>query len=120
MRPWVSLMTREEVSRSWEIAGRESEAAIVRLAARRKRRDSYAGAWFLASCVVPMLVGFAGLLVGAAAVLRAPVPWAVAAAASLLLPFPARKVVRDGEREGRVIALAYWLRKDPNFMRQDR
>ncbi len=119
-RAWIELMSREDVGRAWELAANRTEAEIVAMARERMRKDQLIALWFVASCIVPIVVGFIMILQPVSAVVANPWPWLLAGAAALLLPVPAMKIGKEGQKEGRIITLAFWLNKDPNFLSKDR
>lgn len=110
-RAWIALMTKDDLARAWHLAETTSEVDLMAMARERDRKDSQIALWFLASCAAPLLVMLVGVLAGVPTITANPLPWIIAMVAAILLPLPAMKVGKDGHREGRIIALAYWIKR---------
>jgi hypothetical protein len=112
---WVRRMTRAEVRQSVDLARSHTLDELMALAIVRHRKDVRIGLWVMASCIVGLFAGMY-LMVGMAAALKThPAVWCLGFFASMFLPLPIMAYGRAGHREGRIIALAYHLKKDPRF-----
>lgn len=108
-RPWMRRMTAAEIAAADKIAQERTDKEIVAMAVESLRKGRLIKWWFLVSCLVPVGVLAASTLPG---VLPANMAlWLTALLASMCLPIPARIAADRCEREGRVIALAFWIKK---------
>ena len=108
-RPWMRRMTAAEVAEADKIAQEKTSQEIVAMARESLKKGRLIKLWFLLSCLVPVGVLAAATFPG---VLPANMTlWFIALFASMCLPIPARMAADRCEREGRVIALAFWIRK---------
>jgi hypothetical protein len=113
--PWIRLMTRADVARSKELAERHTEEEIVAMAVKRHRKDALIGLWLLLSCFGSMGIIIALAAIGGPAPGANPFPWIAACFIALFLPFPVARAAAHARQEGRIISLAYFMRKDPTL-----
>lgn len=108
-RPWMRRMSADDVAAADKMARESSEAEIVAMAVAGLRKARLIRWWFLASCLVPVAVLAAAAYPG---VLPANLwQWFLALGAAMFLPLPARIAAERCDREGKIIAMAFWIKK---------
>lgn len=119
MRQWMRRMTVEDIAAAKRLSEEKTEPEILQLAVASVKRSSLIRAWFLISCAVPVLTlaapAFWPSIMNTDFLL-----WMAAMIAAMLLPTPASVAARRHDREGRIIALAFWIKKDPSLLRRHR
>lgn len=110
MRPWMRRMTDQEVAAADRMAAERTTAEIVALAVASVRKSRMIRYWFLFSCLMPFAVLLAPIAVPGIMPANA-VLWFIALFGSMALPVPARIAAMRADREGRIIALAFWIKK---------
>jgi len=110
MRPWMRRMSDEDIAAAERMAAERTTAEIVALAVASVRKTRAIRYWFLFSCLMPFAallapIAFPGIMPANAAL------WFIALFGSMCLPVPARIAAARADREGRIIALAFWIKR---------
>ncbi|HTM68380.1 MAG TPA: hypothetical protein VL426_03705 [Candidatus Binatia bacterium] len=109
-KPWMRRMSADDVAAADKMAREKTDKEIVALAVAALRKARLIRWWFLASCLVPIAVLATPALVPG--ILPANMwQWFIALGAAMFLPLPARIAAERCDREGRVIALSFWIKK---------
>lgn len=119
MRQWMRQMTVEDVTAAKLLSEQKTEQDIVQMAVACVRKASLIRPWFILSCAVPVLV-LAAPAIWPSIMSTDFALWMMAMLASMLLPIPASIAAKRYGRESRIIALAFWLKRDPSLLRRRR
>lgn len=116
MLPWFRLMTVEDIEKAIVLAKTKTLEEIVALATVRHRKDERIKLAILASCLVPFGVLIAMTLLPSDQVSATIWIWVAAICVSLILPVPMIRYGKLGHKEGRIISLAWHLKRDPRLV----
>jgi hypothetical protein len=103
-------MSDEDIAAAEKIAAERSVQEIVRMAVASVRKSRAIRYWFLFSCLMPFAVLLAPFAIPGIMPANA-VLWFIALFGSMCLPVPARIAAQRADKEGRIIALAFWIKK---------
>ncbi len=116
--PWFRLMTVEDIERAIALAKCKTLEEIVAMAVVRHRKDGRIRLAVLASCLAPFAVIIAMILRPDTEVGPKIWLWVAAICIAMLLPLPMIRYGRMGFREGRIISLAWHIKRNPNLLRK--
>jgi hypothetical protein len=120
MLPWFRLMTVEDVEKAVVLAKTRTVEEIVAMAVVRHRKDRQIKVAIVISCLVPFAVMIAMTLRPADEVTAKIWIWVAAICIGMLLPLPMIRYGKLGFKEGRIISLAWHLKKNPRLVLRKR
>jgi hypothetical protein len=118
MLPWFRLMTVQEIEKARALAEKHTIEEIVAMAVVRHRKDTRIRWLIVLSCLVPFAVMIAMTLRPAPEVTAKIWIWVAAICIGMLLPLPMIMYGKQGFKEGRIISLAWHIKRNPLLLRK--
>lgn len=118
MLPWFRLMTVEDIEKAILLAKTRTSEDLLAMVRARHRKDRRIKFAVVASCLVPFAVMIAMALRPADEVGAKIWIWVAAICIAALLPLPMIRYGKMGHKQGRIIALAWHIKRNPNLLRK--
>lgn len=116
--PWFRLMTVEDIELAAALAKTKTSEELFAMVHARYRKDQRIKFAIVVSCLVPFAVMIAMTLRPADEVGVKIWIWVAAICIAMLLPLPMIRYGRMGHKEGRIISLAWHIKRNPNLLRK--